>query len=216
MPHDALPSERDLAEQFKVSRMTVRAAIGKLVSEGRVYNIQGSGTYVGSKDIFSKAPRLTSFTEDMAARGFTPSSKVISARRVAADRLVSQRLGIDEGDQCTHIRRLRLADGDPMAFEDVYIPATVLPLEDFQLSGSLYAQLAQAGYDVFRSEQEVTSVIVEGEEAAFLDVPTGSAALCVTRVSSTHHGKLVEFGRTHYRADRYSFRFAVTRESSER
>lgn len=215
-PHDALPSERELMASYGVSRMTVRAAIAKLIDEGRVYNVHGSGTYVGSIEQFSKTPKLTSFTEDMLSRGFVPSSRPLGLARIEADEELAQRLGIEVGAECTHLRRLRLADDNPMAIEDVYLPCTVLEIEDLRLDSSLYAQLTESGHEVYRAEQEIEAIVLSEEVSRLLGVPTGSAALSVERVSSSRRGQMIEFARTIYRADRYSFHIAVTRENSEK
>ncbi|MCR2813901.1 GntR family transcriptional regulator [Microbacterium sp. zg.Y1084] len=211
-PHDALESERELMAIHGVSRMTIRKAISVLVDEGRVYNIRGSGTYVGSADIFSKTPKLTSFTEDMISRGATPSSRVLEVARIAAPDHVSTALGLPASSEVTLIRRLRLADGTPIALEDVYLPTSVLETESLNLGESLYEQLRLAGYEVFRAEQEIKAIALSSSDSELLDVSTGSAALSVTRVSSSRKGQLIEFARTTYRADRYTFQLAVTRD----
>ena len=212
-PHDALPSERELMAIYSVSRMTVRQAIAKLSEEGRVYNVHGSGTYVGSTDLFSKSPKLTSFTEDMMSRGYSASSRVLAVSRVEADDVVARALELAAGSECTHIRRLRLADGNPMAIEDVYLPTTILDMEQFNLGDSLYEQLRASGHDVYRAEQEIQAITLNEERSRLLEVEPGSAALCVSRVSSSRRGQLIEYARTIYRADRYTFQLAVTREN---
>jgi GntR family transcriptional regulator len=214
-PHDGLPSERELMSMFGVSRMTVRAAIARLVDEGRVYNVQGSGTFVGSSDVFSKTPKLTSFTEDMRSRGHEASSRTLAVARSIADAEIAGRLQIPVGTECTRLSRLRLADDEPMALENVYIPATVLQLEQLRLDQSLYEQMAIAGHEVHRAEQEIQAIKLNDDECELLNVPIGSAALRVERVSSSRHGHLIEFASTIYRADRYTFNLAVTRDSSE-
>lgn len=211
-PHDALASERELMAIHGVSRMTVRKAIATLVEEGRVYNVHGSGTYVGSADIFSKTPKLTSFTEDMISRGAVPSSRVLELARIEAPESVAAALGLAASEETTHIRRLRLADDVPIAIEDVYIPRLVLDLESLNLGASLYEQLRLAGHEVFRAEQEIKAITLTAQESRLLEVAKGEAALSVTRVSSSRRGHLIEFARTIYRADRYTFQLAVTRD----
>lgn len=211
-PHDALASERELMAIHGVSRMTVRKAISVLVDEGRVYNVHGSGTYVGSPDIFSKTPKLTSFTEDMISRGSVPSSRVLDVARIEAPDHVASALGLGADAEVTLIRRLRLADDTPIALEEVYLPTTVLETETLNLGASLYEQLRAAGHEVFRAEQEIKAITLSPLDSELLDVPQGSAALSVTRVSSSRRGHLVEFARTTYRADRYTFQLAVTRD----
>jgi GntR family transcriptional regulator len=195
-----------------VSRMTVRKAISVLVDEGRVYNIHGSGTYVGSADIFSKTPKLTSFTEDMISRGYAPSSRVLELASTEAPDHVATALGLRPSSMVTQIRRLRLADDTPIALEEVYLPTSVLETDSLNLGASLYEQLRVAGHEVFRAEQEIKAITLSSADSHLLDVAAGSAALSVTRVSSSRRGQLVEFARTTYRADRYTFQLAVTRD----
>jgi GntR family transcriptional regulator len=214
-PHDALPSERDLMAVYGVSRMTVRQAISRLVEEGRVYNVHGSGTYVGSADIFSKTPKLTSFTEDMISRGYSPSSRVLELARAKTPEDVARALGITVESETTHIRRLRLADGNPIAIEDVYLPGDVLDIESFDLSSYLYEQLRATGDEGYRAAQEIKAITLGEEDSRLLDVPPGSAALAVSRVSSSRRGQLIEYARTTYRGDRYSFQLAVTRDAEK-
>lgn len=211
-PHDALASERELMAIHGVSRMTVRKAISVLVDEGRVYNVHGSGTYVGSADIFSKTPKLTSFTEDMISRGSVPSSRVLEVARIAAPDAVAAALNLKSSDDVTQIRRLRLADDTPIALEEVFLPTTVLETESLNLGASLYEQLRLAGHEVYRAEQEIKAITLSREDSLLLEVAVGSAALSVTRVSSSRRGHLIEFARTTYRADRYTFQLAVTRD----
>lgn len=103
-PHDAVPPERELVAIYGVSRMTVRQAIAKLVDEGRVYNIHGSGTYVGSADLFLKSLKLTSFTEDMMSRGYAASSRVLMLTSEPANAEIARLLNIPIEHECTHIR----------------------------------------------------------------------------------------------------------------
>lgn len=211
-PHDALASERELMAIHGVSRMTVRKAISVLVDEGRVYQIRGSGTYVGSADIFSKSPKLTSFTEDMISRGSSPSSRVLEVARIEAPHHVAAALGLGTPSEVTLIRRLRLADDTPIALEEVYLPSSVLETESLNLGESLYEQLRLAGREVFRAEQEIKAITLSSTDCELLGVAAGSAALSVTRVSSSRRGQLIEFAHTTYRADRYTFQLVVTRD----
>ncbi|WP_182255906.1 GntR family transcriptional regulator [Microbacterium esteraromaticum] len=211
-PHDALASERELMAIHGVSRMTVRKAISVLVDEGRVYNIHGSGTYVGSADIFSKTPKLTSFTEDMISRGSAPSSRVLGVARIVAPDNVAAALHLEPGAEVTQVRRLRLADDTPIALEEVHLPTAVLETDSLNLGASLYEQLRSAGFEVFRAEQEIQAITLSHVDSDLLGVPQGSAALSVTRVSSSRRGQLIEFARTTYRADRYTFQLVVTRD----
>src|ERR1700681_3065055 len=84
-PGDLIPSERELGEQYGISRMTARQAITELVNEGLFYREQGKGTFVSRHKITQQLIHLTGFTEDISARGQHPSTKVISATMHLAD-----------------------------------------------------------------------------------------------------------------------------------
>lgn len=214
-PNDALPSERDLMATYGVSRMTVRAAIAKLSDEGRIYAIHGSGTFVGAETSFTRTRKLTSFTEDMTDRGLVASSKTLAVARVEASAEVSETLRIPLGTECTHLRRLRLADGNPLAIENVYLPEGVISIDALKLNESLYEQLSALGHQVCRAEEVIRAINLGPADSKLLGVPNGTAALQVERVGSSKRGHLVEFAQTIYRADRYNFRFVVAREPSE-
>src|SRR6266513_39474 len=92
MPGDLIPSERELGEQYGISRMTARQAITELVNEGLFYREQGKGTFVSRHKITQQLIRLTGFTEDIRARGQRPGAKVLSARMVPADEATAEKL----------------------------------------------------------------------------------------------------------------------------
>src|SRR6185312_6104946 len=121
-PGDPLPSERELAERYDVARMTVRAEITALAAEGRVERVQGRGTFVAEARV-AQAAALSSFTEDMRARGLKPGSEVLGQGVEPADDLVARRLGLDPGTDVVRVRRVRSADGEPMALEEAFLPA---------------------------------------------------------------------------------------------
>ncbi len=212
LPHDKLPTERELAQDFEVSRLTARNVLGRLESEGRLYRVQGSGTFVSESRI-SKALELTSFSEDMRARGFVADSKLIAAESVPAGGTVGYALDCGPRTHVVHIRRVRTADGVPMALEDVFLPESLVPgLLDGPLDGSLY----QALEDTFKirvesAEQSIRAVVLEPAEAKLLHAPQFSAAFLVTRTGSDARGRAVEYARSLYRGDRYSYELTVHR-----
>lgn len=212
-PHTALETERALAERFAVSRITIRSAISRLCEEGALYQVQGSGTYTGSTDLFAMSPRLASFSEDMWGRGMTPSSVVLAAEIITDDPDASAALGLRPGDECYRLRRLRLADDTPMAIEESFLPAHLIDLSTYDPTTSLFAHLESLGLRPIRAEQEIGAVNLNAEQASLLNVPPGAAAMRVDRASTTGRGVLIEYARDVFRADRYAFRMALTRDA---
>lgn len=123
---DAIPSERDLADQFGVSRMTVRRAIDSLVADAVLARRQGSGTYVAQPKMDVQA-RMTSFTEEMRQRGMIPGSRLIRAEQLLATPDVAAWLGISIHDRVHFVHRVRLADGVPMAVEKTWVAVDSAP-----------------------------------------------------------------------------------------
>src|SRR4051794_30050189 len=122
----AIPSERRLSGELGISRLTVRAALDDLVRDGYLERRQGSGTFVSEPKIAQQLT-LTSFSEDMRRRGMVAGSRTIELREIHAGAAVGRALSISPDARVTLIRRLRLADGEPMALETLHVPASLVP-----------------------------------------------------------------------------------------
>jgi GntR family transcriptional regulator len=204
-PGSMLPSERALAEKYVVARMTVRQELDRLESKGLIQREQGRGTFVAQPK-FTQSQVLTSFTEDMRARGMEPGSGVLSQEITEAHEIVARELGIPAGSPVVLIERIRTADGEPMAFERAYLPAERFAgLEAVDLSsGSMYELLeTRWSVELLDARQRVTAVVVNDEEAKLLNVPVGQPAFLFQRTTHDSSGAVVEYVRSLYRGDRY-------------
>ena len=199
-------SERELSARFGLSRMTVRQAVDHLVSEGRLYRVQGKGTFVARPKI-EMPLRLASFTEDMRARGLEPGSRDLDRRTDRASAHLARMLQIAPGDEVHVIERLRTADGIPMAVERSHIPDAVAP----GLSDESLADLLASTYGVLldRGEQTIEAGIADPIDAALLDLPAGAAAVLLLQRRSFVGDRPVEFAVSTYRADRYQLHVAL-------
>ena len=211
-PHDKMPTERELAESFGVTRLTVRRALDQLDYQGRVYRTQGAGTFVAEPRI-AKSVELTSFSDDMRARGLKPGSLSIQVAEISAGADIGAQLGISPREQVTHIHRVRTADGEPMCIEHTYIPVRSAPgLVDRKLEGSLYQALSDVyGLRVDKAQQSIRATVLNAEMASLLKVPEFSPAFEVSRVAYDPKGQRVEYAVSVYRADRYSYDFVIFR-----
>lgn len=213
LPADTrLPDERDLAERFEVSRATVRQALSTLVKEAKIYSVRGRGTFVAAPSI-AKDLRLRSFTEDMRARGMTPSTRLLHAEETAADADVAAMLELAPESRVVHLERLRLADGFPMALESMWLPATRYPgILSEDLSQSLYQILSTRYHvEISTADERIAASVMERRTRELLSMPNPSAALVVSRRSFDKAGRAAEYGLSAYRADRYSFDLTIER-----
>jgi GntR family transcriptional regulator len=151
---------------------------------------------------------LTSYTDDMRARGLDPQSVILDTRYVAAARELAGRLGIRAGGRVLHFRRLRLADGEPMSIDTSLLPARRFPglRKELPRHGSLYETLATA-YDVHLAEAEETieTVLATPDDAQLLGVDVGLPLLLLSRHAFDLDGEPVEWAQSLYRGDRYKF-----------
>ena len=190
-PDDALPPERDLATEFAVSRITVRKAIDGLVNEGMLVRRQGSGTFVCAR-VEKNFSKLTSFSEDMRARGRNPRS--VWLRRSAGTVTPEESLTLrsSPGTPVYRFHRIRFADDAPMAIEYATVLASCLPSLD-AVESSLYEALEQAGNRPVRALQRLRAVLFTAEQAELLQAKEKDAGLLVERLGFLKDGSAAEF-----------------------
>lgn len=200
---DALPAERDLAEEFSVSRITVRKALDGLVSEGLLTRRQGSGTFVAGR-VEKSFSKLTSFSEDMLARGRRPHSRWLSKVEGTVTPEESLTLGLGPGTPVFRFTRIRYADDMPMALENSTVAGFCLPgLES--VDASLYDALDRSGYRPVRALQRLRAVLFTPEQAELLAVRAGDPGLLIERRGYSRTGQSVEVTQSYYRGDAYDF-----------
>lgn len=211
---DRLPSESELCHEFGVSSITMRRAVANLVAEGLLVRWQGKGTFVTlDHGVVQGPPRLSSFTQDMHARGWKASARVGSIRTEHARPDVATKLGLTPSALVTVIERVRLADGAPMAIQTVYLPALLFPgLEKYHFEhASLYATLERE-YGVYPANATETyhAIKVARAEARLLEIPAGSPAFSVERITSDARSRRIELVDALIRGDKYTLAISLS------
>jgi len=210
----AIPSERQLMLDYGVSRITVREAVGQLVSDGWLSRVRGKGTFVAHRPLRSTL-HLASFTSEMAALGHVPSTVVLVRELAVPPADTTAALRLDAGEEALHVKRLRLADGEPVSVDDAWFPAGPLPgLLDRDLSSSLYRMLAD-DYDLPLSDatQTVSAEPAPADVATMLGTRDGAPVLVFDRVSRSRELP-VEHATSWYRSDRYRVTMHVSSEDA--
>lgn len=201
-----LPSERDLAEHFSVSRMTLRQAITLLVEEGILERRIGSGTYVASHRVQEKMRGTTSFTEIVRSQGRTPSSKLLSYQRQLASDTEVKELALEKTDHVIRMERIRYADNIPLVYEVASIPEKFIKrVKRTDITEHFFQTLIANGYEIGKSQQTIYAKIASDRVAAYLEVAKGHAILALTQISYFTDGKPFEYVRSQYVGDRFEF-----------
>ncbi|TNM60404.1 MULTISPECIES: GntR family transcriptional regulator [Actinomycetes] len=200
---DGVPGENALAEEYGVSRQTVRQALRPLREAGALTAQRGrTSRAVG---ITQPLGALYSLFASVRATGMTQRSRVL-ALDVVTDGGASAALGLPADAELVHLRRVRLADDVPLALDEAWLPAArtrALLQADFTET-ALYDELARhCGIHVRGGAEHLHAVVTTPAEAALLGVAPGSAAFLVERLGCSE-GTPVEHRRSLVRADRFS------------
>jgi GntR family transcriptional regulator len=200
---EAIPTERDLATILNVSRVTVRSAIKELIKEGLLNQKQGAGTFVTPR-LELPLSRLTSFTDDMSARGFKSHTHWIERGVGLATPEEAMALNLSPGSKVSRLYRLRFANDMPVALEHATLPKRILA-DPMQITGSLYEWLTVKNLRPVRALQHIRAELCQAQHADLLQTETDSAILYIERRSFLADGQPVEFTCSRYRGDSYDF-----------
>ncbi|MGB7972800.1 MAG: GntR family transcriptional regulator [Roseiarcus sp.] len=210
-PGDVLPSEAEINATFQVSRATARASLERLRQEGLIRRQSGRGSTVLAPKVEQPVNELASFAEDMLRRGLRPSYSTFSAESALATTEAAEALEIGDGARAFHIRRLLLADDEPIGMSESWLAPWIFsagrePTPDELDAGSLYAWLARfCGQKIAGARERIEAALADAVMARRLEVAPGSALLVARRRSHAEDQRPIEYAVMHYRADRYRF-----------
>jgi len=217
-PGESLPSEQEIAEQLGVSRMTGRQALKSLCDLGVTYSLRGKGTFVSGIKLEKDFRQVTSFTEEMQARGLRPKSTVLDFQVAEADQEIASAIHLTPRENVISLRRIRFANLSPMGIEWSRIPQRLCPdlLETFDPRNSLYETLSQRyGIRMMIADEIVEAGLAGPEESRLLGIERKSPVFLFTRISYLQNGEAVEFVKSIYRSDRYKIVNRLTRINRE-
>ena len=201
----AIPSERQLSAELGFSRLTVRAALDELVREGYLVRRRGSGTFVSEPKIAQELT-MTSFTDDIRRRGMSPGSKTLELNVVPAGARLGRLLHVSPSEPVVVAKRLRLADREPMAIEELHVRESLVPdLSARDLEERSFYELLRDRYGIviLGGLQAIEPTVTNAEESEALRVPLHSPAFLFERTTRGQNGGIVEYVRSIYRGDRY-------------
>ena len=204
-PGDSIPPESQLAQQFSVSRMTVRHALSRLVFEGLIERQRGRGTFVAEAR-FQHTHVFPSFEEEMQARGARTSHKLIQKRVEPAEGKVAESLGLPEDTPVVVLERQRLVDDRVVGYEIRYFPRWIgdaLTEEEIRSQALVSAMRRVIGRVHSRLRLRIIASVARPREAKHLDIKVGAPVLIRENTWFVDPEGPIQYGKSIYRGDRY-------------
>ncbi len=212
-PGEAIPSEIELASQFRVSQGTVRKAIDELGAENLVIRRQGKGTFVATHSEQQVQYRFLRLAPDVGDPGTEGPAqrKVLECKRIRATAEVAKALALRTGDSVLQARRLLSFTGVPAILEDLWLPGAAfkgLTADRMaQYPGPTYALFElEFGVRMVRAAEKLRAVAADSRQAEALGVPAGFPLLSVERIAYTYSDTPMEFRQCVYRTDTHHYR----------
>lgn len=209
---ERIPSERELMEMYNVSRSTVREAVSHLVQDGVLEKVHGKGTFITVKPIEEWLGNLSSTTEIIQNMGMVPDAELVGKEKVKSPKAVFEATGWEE---VYYIKRIRYADGQPLAIENQYYPVEIgEKLLKFDIEkGTLFDILEQQLHiKLSEANQVITSNYLSGDDAKLLGVSESLSVLNTERLLMDEYGDVIEYYQAAFRADLYSFRIHLSKK----
>ncbi len=189
----------------------------RLAEDGLIARQPGRGSFVAETPAHRRANRLMTFTQEMLRRGRVPSSRLLTRVIRPSTTSESTALEIPLRQPIVHLRRIRLADDEPMALEStVLIGACADAVMTADLAhGSLHETLGRAGFVLRRGTGTIAAAAATAEDARLLGIRTGDPLLVERRVITDGHGRRIESTESRYPADRYALVVAFDVEAPD-
>lgn len=213
-----IPSEEELGKEFRISRTTVRTAIQSLVSRGLLEIRRGLGTFVAAPEVVQDLTRLSGFVEDMELLGRVASARLLGWEHVPADAAVANRLHVPLGEFVIGIRRVRLADGIALSYDETYLPIDLgekVVTHDLEAEPIFTLLEQKYGTPLGEAVYELKASVADSTTADALDLLVGAPIFLIERTSYADDGRPVDFERLHYHGERMRFVTRLTRRPAQ-
>ena len=209
-PGEKIPSENELAERFKVSRLTVRQAIGQLSQEGFLLTRRGEGTFVTLDErlVNSLSSELIGFMEDLFYQVTRAKAKFVQVRQIEAPKPIREKLELGDPADIVEIKRVRFLEEKPLTFSVNHLPleiGTKIREADLYKKPLLQVLEQELGIRFGEALQTIEACFADSEVSDRLMIPSGSPILFVERVMYDEKHKPIEIFQSSYRGDLYKF-----------
>ena len=216
-PGDQLPTEPELIERMRVSRITIRYALEQLQNEGLIRREQGRGTFVAFPSVRPGLSGLTSFLDDITASGQKPGTRALRVARVISPPQRYGSLRIAPTTPLIRVEKIRLANGDPISLETSFILMEIAghwKKKHVEQKPIFDLEKAQ-GIKLSRGVVEITTAAANTETAKHLHIKKSAPLLRVDRVVYDTTDRAIEYDILLYRSDRVRYSFETQSEGMD-
>lgn len=210
-----MPSESELGDQFQVSRITVRQALGDLQKEGLIFKIHGKGTFVAKPKAFQNVSTLQGLAESLSQLGHEVINQLLGVKFIAADARIAERLQLNEGDRVAEIKRVRLINREPVSLEISYVLADIgekLQKADLITRDIFLILENDLQLNLGHADLAIDAVLADSELTNALNVEEGAPIMRIERLTHTAAGQPIDFEFLYYRGDAFQYRFRIDRQ----
>lgn len=215
--HSQMPSENELGEIYKVSRITVRQALSDLQKEGLIFKIHGKGTFVAKPKAFQNVSKLQGLAEAMSQMGYEVLNQLLSFKFISANTQVAERLQILEGTKVAEIKRIRLINREPVSLEITYVSQLIgeqLEKADLITRDIFLILENDCGVALGHADLAIDAVVANAELIQALNVEAGSPIMRIERLTHAADGTPIDFEHLFYRGDAFQYRLRIDRQAN--
>ena len=213
-PGDSLPTERWLCENYKVSRVTVRKALDELLQDGAIIRSKGKSALVAQQKMERTNPRMTGLSEEFSGKGLPVENTVLWQKTIAANKKLSDKLKVPEGEPLWQIRRIRKVNGQPIVDQLIHLVLrhTIGLTPEKLTNQSLYQTMEREFHlELAYATQTIGAALPTREQMRFLEMKEESPVLTVELISYLKDDTPIEYTINHYVSDLYHITNTVYR-----
>lgn len=205
-PGDKLPGQSEMQRRYGVSAITVRKAFADLINDGYLVGVKGSGTYVAKPQMIRGLTSI-SFSEELREQGYE-IDMIVDSIEICSNAAIANRLEVDADSALARVARVRVANGEPLAYQVSYVPESIISArkaQDLYRTKSFYALLAEVGvYPRWVNETYSVRVIDDPHLCSALGVEPGYPCFLVRRTTFDDENSVIEYAESFFNKDRYS------------
>jgi GntR family transcriptional regulator len=213
------PTERDLCEEYGVSRTTVRQTLMILEREGLLKREQGRGTFITSRPALDVPFRLYGYMDDLLLIGAKTTLELTRRELIALDASTAGDMELDQGDEAYLFEGIRRFNGqNSSALFRAWLPRNIgeeISLDDLP-TPFLIAKVEQVSLErVARASQKISAAIATTDHQSAIGVRVGIPILIVRHIYYSTAGNVLEVAETHFPGDAFHPVAVLERANSE-